>query len=117
MIAQYPPNSLNLMGMRTMPSDSGMLLGGIIKSGRRCQVIMKWAYRNLWSTIKRNNSDVSTFNPGGDMGRLVSTHEAPATPNVNPFLPVAKESEDGESRFLNFSPPGTERIRGVGVNK
>ena len=51
------------------------------------------------------------------MGRLVSTHEAPATPNVNPFLPVAKESDTGECQFLNFcSPPGTERIPGAGVN-
>ena len=51
------------------------------------------------------------------MGRLVSTHEAPATPKVNPFLPVAKESDNGECQFLNFcSPPGTERIPGAGVN-
>ena len=51
------------------------------------------------------------------MGRLVSMHEAPATPDVNPFLPVAKESDNGECQFLNFcSPPGTERIPGAGVN-
>ena len=62
------------------------------------------------------DNNVSVLNPGGGMGRLVSTHKAPATPNVNPFLPVAKESENGESQFWNFSPPGTERIPGAGVN-
>ena len=36
-------------------------------------MIMKCAYRNLWSTIKIDNN-VSVFNPGGEMGRLVSTH-------------------------------------------
>ena len=79
-------------------------------------MIMKCAYRNLWSNIKIDNN-VSVFSPGGEMGRLVSMHEAPATPNVNPFLPVAKESDNGECQFLNYcSPPGTERIPGAGVN-
>ena len=73
--------------------------------------------QNLWCTIKIDNN-VSVFNPGGEMGRLVSMHEAPATPNVNPFLSVAKESENGECQVLNFcSPPGTERMPGAGVNE
>ena len=57
-------------------------------------MVIEWAYGNLWSTIKIDNN-VSVFDPGGEMGRLVSMHEAPATPNVNPFLPVAKRRDGG----------------------
>ena len=40
------------------------------------------------------DNNVSVLNPGGEMGRVVSTLEAPATSNINLFLPVAKESDN-----------------------
>ena len=51
------------------------------------------------------DNNVSVLNPGGEMGRLVSTHEAPATPDFNPFLPVAKESDNGGVPVFEFFSP------------